>query len=151
MRSTLRWVGVLPAAIAAWVAVDLLGPLPLNALIFAGSLVGLSPVVDFLVSPNRGGEHLLVFASYGGAVLAAWKVAPTGKLWAASGIGVLFLALRFAMTYSALMADDFTTDSPTRFLVGTLAAVGGVAVALAGVVGRRRQAMPNKHGSSRAL
>ncbi len=137
MRSTLRWMGVLPAAIAAWVAVDMLGPLPLNALIFAGSLVRLSPVVmDFLV---QGGEHLLVFASYGGAVLAAWKVAPTGKLWAASGIGVLFLALRFAMTYSALMADDFTTDSPTRFMVGTIAAVGGVAVVLAWVVRRRRQ------------
>ncbi len=137
MTSTLRWMGVLPAAIATWVAVDLLGPLPVNAVLFAGSLVGLSPVVmDFLV---QGGEHLLVFASYGGAVLAAWKAAPTGKLWAASGIGVLFLALRFAMTYSALMADDFTTDSPTRFLVGTIAAVGGVVAVLAWVVGRRRQ------------
>ena len=139
MRNTLRWMGVLPAAIAAWIVVDMLGPLPLNILIFVGSLVRLSPVVDFLVSPNQGGEHLLVFASYGGAVLAAWKVAPTGKLWAASGIGVLFLALRFAMTYSALMADDFTTDSPTRFLVGTIAALGGVAVVLAWVVRRRRQ------------
>ncbi len=139
MRSTLRWVSVLPAAIAAWIVVDMLGPLPLNILIFVGSLVRLSPVVDFLVSPSQGGEHLLVFASYGGAVLAAWKAAPTGKLWAASGIGVLFLALRFAMTYSALMADDFTTDSPTRFLVGTIAAVGGVAVVLAWVVRRRRQ------------
>ena len=142
MRSTLRWMGVLPAAIAAWVAVDLLGPLPLNALILAGSLVGLSPVVDFLVF--QGGEHLLVFASYGGAVLAAWKAAPTEKLWAASGVGVLCLVLRFAMTYSALMADDFTTDSPTRFLVGTIAAVGGVAVALAWVVGRRRQDTPKQ-------
>ncbi len=137
MRSTLRWMSVLPAAITAWFAVDLLGPFPVNAVLFAGSLVGLSPVVmDFLV---QGGEHLLVFASYGGAVLAAWKAAPTGKLWAASGIGVLFLALRFAMTYSALMPGDFTTDSPTRFLVGTIAAMGGVAVALAWVVGRRRQ------------
>ncbi len=74
-------MGVLPAAIAAWVAVDMLGPLPLNALLFAGSLVRLSPVVmDFLV---QGGEHLLVFASFGGAVLAAWQAAPTRKLWAA--------------------------------------------------------------------
>lgn len=139
MRSTLRWMGVLPAAIVAWIAVDMLGPLPLFVLMFAGSLVRLSPMVDFLVSPNQGGEHLLVFASYGGAVLAAWKAAPTGKLWAATGIGLLFLTLRFVMTYSAVMGDDFTTDSPTRFMVGTIAAVGGVAVVLAWVVGQRRQ------------
>ena len=69
-------MGVLPAGIAAWFAVDVLGPLPLNALLFASSLVRLSPVVmDFLYGSYFGGkspeayERLILDAILGDSTL----------------------------------------------------------------------------------
>ena len=130
-----RWIAVLPAAILAWLAVDMLGPLPLNALVWLGTLVRLSPLAELLFSPAQGGEHLLVLASYAAAVLAAWGTAPNRKELAALGVGALFLLLRFGMTFSVMSGGSITADSPGRFAFGTLAAVVGV---VAGLLWTRR-------------
>jgi hypothetical protein len=127
---TLRWLGVLPAAMLAWIAVDLIVPAMLNVLVLVGSLVRLSPVLDLVVGPTRAGEYVVVLGSYAAAVLAAWKTAPCRRVWAASTVAILFLLLRVAMTYSVLAGSSLSTDSEGRFILGTVAAVCGVAGAL---------------------
>lgn len=110
---TIRWLLVLPVAIFAWVACDT----------FISGLI-------LLIFPPPLGNWLIVFLSYFLAVISGGYTAPTQKALAAGIVGILFVLLRSLMTISILLGNSqFTEDTPTEFIIGTISAFLGCGVA----------------------
>ena len=129
MQNVIRTILVLPAAILAWLLVDFLVPLVLNVVLFISSIIRLAPVLAAIISPQLGGYHFVVFVSYLAAVWVGARTSPTHKSFtAAIGVAVLFALFRTVMTIAVFRGATFTDDMPTRFLVGTLAAIGGLSL-----------------------
>ena len=120
-----RWLLVIPGAIFFWVAADYIVPQILNAIIFIGSYIKLAPLLNIIVSPKYGGYHFVVFSSYLLAIYVGSRVAPTRRKIVSIVLASLFILLRISMTYSVFIDPNFTEDSPTKFVIGTIAAILG--------------------------
>ena len=129
MQNVIRTILVLPAAILAWLLTDFLVPLVLNVVLFISSIIRLAPFLETIISPQFGGYHFVVFFSYLTAVWVGAHTSPTHKSFkAAIVVGVLFALFRTVMTISVFRGATFTDDTPSRFLIGTLAAIGGLSL-----------------------
>lgn len=121
----LRWILVLPTAILAFLVSDTIIPLVFNLLIYVGQWIRLAPLFEVLISPPPG-DYIVVFFTYFTALISGAYVAPKRKILTAFIISFLFLAMRVGMTVSVLSGrTDFTEDTPTEFIVGTLVAFVG--------------------------
>ena len=125
-----RWIFVIPTAVFLWVVADFISSLLLNVIIFIGSYIELSPVLDVVVSPEHGGYHFVLFVSYFVAIYGGSSVAPSRKKAISILLASLFVLLRFMMTYSVFINPSFTEDTPTQFVVGTIAALIGAVLAV---------------------
>lgn len=121
-----RWFLVIPGSILFFGAADFIVPLILNVIIFIGSIIKLSPILDVVLSPKYGGDHFVVFTSYLLAIYGGSRIAPSRKKTISIVLASLFLLLRISMTYSVFIDSHFTEDSPTKFIIGTIAAILGV-------------------------
>lgn len=126
---TIKWLLVLPAAILGWIVADIIVPLAFNILIFISSLIRLSPLIEPLLVPAVV-YWITIFVSYSAAVLFGVYVAPSHNKLVAGILAVIFLAIRFGMTFTILTDNgDFTEDTPQEFVVGTFAAILGAVLA----------------------
>ena len=124
--SVLRWLLVLPAAVAAWLAGDFLTALVLN--IFAFFKIEL--ILPFLQRPPWA-YHLILLGSFFAAVLGGAFVAPKQhRHIAAVGVAVFLFALRLVMTGARFAGREFTEDKPAVYLMGTLFASVGLALGI---------------------
>jgi len=134
----LRCVLVIPTAVFLWVAADFIVSLLLNFIIFIGSYIELSPILDVVISPQYGGYHFVLFVSYFLAIYGGSSVAPSRRKAISIILASLFLLLRFWMTYSVFINPSFTEDTPTQFVIGTIAATVGTILAVY-MVGRKEK------------
>lgn len=124
-KNIFRWLMVLPSGILGWVAGDFLTTLLINASIFLG-IKSVWPLSHFQ-DPEVAAYHFVLFGSYSTAVLAAGLVAPKRKnLIAGTLFACLLFTYRSFMTFQRLRGSEFTPDSPTQYIVGSVFAFCGL-------------------------
>lgn len=116
---------VLPSGILGWIAGDFVTAVLINASIFLG-IKSVWPL-SYFQDPEVAAYHFVLFGSYFTAVLAAGLVAPKNKnLIAGTLFACLLFTYRSFMTFQRLRGSEFTPDSPTQYLAGSVFAFCGL-------------------------